>query len=332
MAPQIRAFSGTGQKRAFGHIAVGLTMLVWGSTFAASKHLIEQGISPLEVLIARFALAWLLMQLIPCAKLGFTTWHDEKYFIMAGLGGVTVYFLFENTAVSFTYASNVGLITGINPLTIAALFWVVFKERPSKWFFIGGAIAVFGVASVAANGAGIQMNLVGDLLVICACLSWSVYTVAIRKIRALPRPMDDIAVTRRIFFWGVLGSCLLIPFSGTAEFLSVGTPLQTWLQPGVIGPLLYLSVFASCLCYVAMNFSMRVIGEVSASAYIFTLPAISLLSAHILLGEPITVSAVVGMAAITVGLLISEEFWRFRQKKGEADASFAIMEDEERRE
>ena len=327
MAPWIRAFSGTGQKKVFGHIAVGFTMLIWGSTFAASKHLIEQGISPLEVLIARFALAWLLMQLIPCAKLGFSTWRDEKYFIMAGLGGVTVYFLFENTAVSFTYASNVGLITGINPLIIAALFWIIFKEKPSKWFFVGSVLAVFGVACVAGNGAEMQMSLVGDLLVIFACLSWAVYTVAIRKIRALPRPMDDIAITRRIFFWGMLGSFLLIPASGTADFLSVGTPWQTWLQPGIIGPLLYLSVFASCLCYVTMNFSMRVIGEVAASAYIFTLPAISLLSAHVLLGEPVTLLAVGGMAAITVGLLISEEFWRLRQKTADADASFAIIEE-----
>jgi len=305
-----------------------MAMLIWGSTFAASKYLIEQGISPLEVLVVRFTLAWLLLQLIPCTRLGFTNWRDEKYFIITGCCGVTIYFLFENTAVSFTYASNVGLITGINPLMIAALFWLIFKERPSKWFIVGSVLAVFGVACVAGNGAEMQMSLIGDLLAVCACLSWAFYTLAFRKIRAMPRKMDDIAITRRIFFWGVLASWLLVPASGTADFLAIGTPLEVWLQPKVVWPMLYLSVLASSLCYVGMNFAMRTIGEVSASAYIFTLPAIALLSAHILLGEPITVLAIAGMVAITIGLLISEEFWKRGQKNLETGHSFAIMEDE----
>ena len=325
------AFLGKGNNKAVGHIAVAFTMLIWGSTFAASKHLIELGLSPLEVLIARFALAWLILQFVPSKKLGFTNWREEKYFIFAGLGGVCVYFLFENTAVSFTYASNVGLITGINPLIIAALFWLLFKERPNKWFIAGSVLAVVGVACVAGNGAEMQIRLVGDGLALGACLSWACYTVSFRKIRALGRPMDDIAITRRIFFWGTLASLALVPFSGTAEFLAIKTPLETWLQPGVILPLLYLSALASSLCYAAMNFSMRVIGEVSASAYIFTLPAISLLSAHVLLGEPVTLLAVAGMAAITVGLLVSEEFWKRGQKGAETGASFAIMEEEERK-
>ena len=316
MGPLRRASSGIGQKKTFGHIAVAFTMLVWGSTFAATKHLVALGISPLEILIARFALAWLLMQFIPSKKLGFTNWHEEKYFIFTGLGGVTIYFLFENTALYFTYASNVGLITGINPLMTAGLFWILFKERPSKWFFVGSVLAVFGVACVATNGAGLKVNLIGDALALGACFSWAGYTVAFRKIRMLSRQMDEISITRRIFFWGTLASLVLVPISlplsSTFDFLSLGTPWQVWLQPGVIVPLLFLTVIASCLCYVAMNFSMRVIGEIAASTYIFTLPAISVLAAFAFLGEAITPYALVGMVAITVGLLVAQEVWKRR--------------------
>jgi drug/metabolite transporter (DMT)-like permease len=314
-------------------------MVLWGSTFAASKILIEHGISPLEILIARFTIAWLLMQLIPSPRLGFAGWRRESFFIVAGLGGVTLYFLFENTAVSFTYASNVGLICGINPLFTAALFWVFYRERPRVWFFVGSALAVFGIVCVAGNGTEMRMGLVGDLLAVLACLCWSFYTVAIRKIRkmaqgsAVPASVgghaapdgsdpvsltgatDEIALTRRVFFWGMVGSLLLVPFSGTADFLRVGAPLDAWLAPEVLAPLLYLAVLASCLCYAANNFAMRVIGEVAATSYIYTLPAISMLASHILLGEPVTPLAVVGMVAITLGLLVSEEFWKRNQKE-----------------
>ena len=314
------ALSGSGQKRSLGHIAAMVCMLIWGSTFAASKVLIENGISPLEILIVRFLLAWLLMQFIPCAKLGFTNWRDEKFFVLAGLGGVSLYFLLENTAVSFTYASNVGLICGINPLFTAAMFWAFFKERPSKWFFIGSILAVFGVVCVAGNGAELQTGIAGDLLAVLACISWSLYTVAIRKIRTQQREMDDIAVTRRIFFWGILGSCLLIPFSGTADFLRVGTPLEVWLQPEIIGLIVFLAVFASCLCYAMNNFAMRTIGEVAATSYIYTIPAISMMASFLLLGEALTALAIVGMAAITLGLLISEEAWKRASRKKSASS------------
>ncbi|MEG1512961.1 MAG: DMT family transporter [Raoultibacter sp.] len=314
MAARIRALSGLGHNKLFGHFAVAVAVLVWGSTFAASKYVMEAGVSPLEMLIVRFAIAWLILQLIPSAKLGFHGWRRELPFVAAALGGVTFYFALENIAVSLTYASDVGLITGINPLFTAAVFWLFYRERPSKWFFVGGVLAVFGVVCVAKNGAQLQGDLRGDFLAVLACLSWSFYTLSMRKIKELPFEKDDIAITRRIFFWGVITSCCLIAFSGTFDFLRVGTPLAVWLSPEVIFPMLYLAAFASCLCFVANNFGMRVLGEVAATTYIYLLPAVSLLASHVILGEAITPLAIVGMGAITIGLLISEEFWKWRLK------------------
>ena len=310
MVPQLRAFSGSGQKRVFGHLAAGVAMIFWGSTFAVSKIILEAGVSPLEMLIGRFALAWIMLQFIPCAKLGFAGWRREVPFILAALGGVTIYFLFENTALELTYASNVGMITGTAPLFVGLTFWLVYRERPNKWFFIGGAVAVFGVFCVAQNGAQMNMNPLGDFLAILACVAWCLYTIGMRKIKQMPGEKDDIAITRRIFFWGVVTSCLIIPFSGTADFLRIGTSLDVWLTFDVLGSLIYLAIFASCLCYIFNGFALRVLGEVSASAYIYTIPAISLITSLILLGEPVTALGVVGLVAITVGLLVSEEFWK----------------------
>lgn len=305
---------GVGQKRVWGHLAAIVTMIFWGSTFAVTKTALEAGVSPLEMLIARFLLAWLMLQFIPCKKLGFKGWKHEFPFILAALGGVTVYFLFENTAVALTYASNVGMICGTVPLFVAATFWIVYKERPTKWFFIGGILAVFGVFCVAQNGAVMNMSLLGDFLAVMACVAWCFYTIAMRKIKSMPGEKDDIAITRRIFFWGALSSCLIIPFSGTADFLRVGTSLDIWLSFEVLGPLIYLAIFASCLCYVFNGYALRTLGEVSASAYIYTIPAISLLTAVIVVAEPVTIFAVIGLIAITLGLLISEEFWKRKTK------------------
>lgn len=50
---------------------------------------------------------------------------------MAGLCGVTLYFLLENIALTYTYASNVGVIISIAPF-FTAIFSFLLKRKKSR--------------------------------------------------------------------------------------------------------------------------------------------------------------------------------------------------------
>ena len=56
-------------------------------------------------------------------------WREEKYFMAAGLCGITLYYLFENIALTYTMASNVGVIISISPFFTALLARVVTGEK-----------------------------------------------------------------------------------------------------------------------------------------------------------------------------------------------------------
>ena len=61
----------------------------------------------------------------------------------AGLFGIVLYFMLENTALSMTYASNVGIIVACAPFFVAVMVGFFFKnEKSGLWFYIGFVIAV----------------------------------------------------------------------------------------------------------------------------------------------------------------------------------------------
>ena len=85
-----------------GHIAALITVIIWGITYVSTKSLLEY-FTPIEILFIRFVIGYAALWLI-CPHLMHV--NDKKhhwYFAAAGLCGVTLYYLFENIAVSYTH-------------------------------------------------------------------------------------------------------------------------------------------------------------------------------------------------------------------------------------
>lgn len=163
-----------------GHLLGAFSVLVWGTTFVATKVLLRT-FSPIEIMIARFALGFLALLIVgrglmrPQKK-----WH-EALFAAAGLTGVTLYFLMENIALTYISASLVGVIVAAAPLFTALIAAVFLKEKLSIWFFCGFVCAMTGITLVSLAGVSeLHFSPVGALLTVGAALVWGVYSVLIR--------------------------------------------------------------------------------------------------------------------------------------------------------
>lgn len=85
--------------------------------------------------------------------------------MLAGICGVTLYFLFENIALTLTMASNVGVIVAISPFFTALFSRVINPGQPLQpRFFLGFLLAIGGIACISFNGQALQFNPAGDLL------------------------------------------------------------------------------------------------------------------------------------------------------------------------
>ncbi|PAF33583.1 DMT family transporter [Paenibacillus sp. 7516] len=286
-------------KHTAGHLLALLTILIWGTTFISTKILLFD-FTPVEILLFRFLIGYVVLFLIYPRVMRVSTIRDEMLFMAAGLCGVTLYFLIENIALVFTLASNAGVIVSIAPFFTAVLAHFFLKDEPlSRHFVVGFAIALTGIVIIAFNGSySLQLNPLGDLLAFVAPAVWAIYSVLMRKIGNLH--YHTIGATRKVFFYGLLfmlPALFLFEFHFDMERLSDLTNLSN---------LLFLGIGASALCFVTWNRAVSLLGAVKTSVYIYLVPVITLLASALLLHEPITWITMLGAVLTLLGSIISE--------------------------
>lgn len=282
-----------------GHVAAFITILIWGTTFISTKVLL-QVFTPVEILFVRFLIGYLALWLIFPRRLSLLKLKQELYFMFAGLCGVTLYYLFENIALTFTLASNVGVIISIAPF-FTVIFTCLFlnDKRPGLRFFFGFFLAMAGIFLISFHsGTALQINPLGDFLAVIAAIVWAAYSTVGKKIAEFG--YNTIQTTRRTFFYG------LIFMAPTLLFLEFHVDLQQFSDPVMILNLLFLGFGASALCFVTWNFAVKVLGSVKTSVYIYMVPVITAVTSALILKEQMTGTMVCGIMLTLTGLFLSE--------------------------
>ena len=290
------------------HIVAIVTAAIWGTTFISSKVLLECGLTPAEIMILRFAIAYLCMLPFWRGGLFAKSWKDELQMVVLGITGGSMYFLLENTALVYTQASNVAIIIASTPLlTTLAVHFISRQEKADKRLYACSLLSLVGVALVVLNGEFIlKLNPMGDLLTLGAAIMWVIYSIVILKLEGKYHPL---MITRKIFFYGIL---TLAPYF---LFEPWGADLQTLAQPTVVGNLLFLGIVASLVCYWSWNVAIEKLGAIRATNYLYINPIVAMVTAYLVLDERITSLAIVGTALILLGVYLAEK--KKKSHKGE---------------
>lgn len=284
---------------AAGHAAALVTILIWGTTFISTKLLLTD-FQPVEILFFRFLLG--LLALFPACprRLKGTTWRQELFFAAAGLCGVCLYYLLENIALTYTLASNVGVILSVAPFFTAILTRLQGKaeDRLRPQFLIGFVVAMAGIFLISFHSSRLELNPAGDLLALLAALVWACYSVLTRRISGFGYP--TILTTRRTFCYGILFLLPVLFWSGFSP------DLTRLANPVSLFNLLYLGLGASALCFVTWNFAVRTLGAVKTSSYIYLVPVITVVTSALILQERLTAPAAAGTILTLTGLFLSQ--------------------------
>ena len=229
-----------------GHVLALVTVLVWAVTFVSTKVLLvhlaphRDPVLPLHDRLRRAPPC--------CARASCACGGSRRsaWFMLAGATGVTLYYLLENIALTFTTASIVGVVVAAAPLFTGIASAVVLKERLRAPFFAGFAVAMAGVCLVSFSGgtAGLtgegglgQTGLVGVALALAAAGTWAAYSIVTKKLSTFG--YDSILVTRRTFAWGLAFMLPTLPVLGfSPDWASLAAP-EMW------GNLVFLGLGAS---------------------------------------------------------------------------------------
>ena len=277
------------------HLIAILTVAIWGLTFIATKVLINHGLTPQEIFFYRFLIAYIGIWAISPKHLFADNLKDELWLVAGGVFGGSLYFFTENTALGITQASNVAFIICTAPLLTTILSLLFYKsEKATKGLIYGSLLALIGVGLVVFNGSVVlKLSPVGDLLTLLAALSWAFYSLVIKRMTGR---YPTVFITRKIFFYGVLTilpAFLIHPWNFDIVRL---------LEPVILFNLLFLGVLASLICFVVWNVVLKQLGTIRASNYIYLNPLFTLVGSAFLLGEQLTIVALMGAMLILGGV------------------------------
>ncbi|MDD2458083.1 MAG: DMT family transporter [Eubacteriales bacterium] len=280
-----------------GHLLALITISIWSSTFIISKWLLDQMV-PLQILLSRFIIAIIFLSIIHPRFKKPVSLREELLFLAVG-AALASYFVFENSALQWTYSSNVSLIVATIPFMTGILSRLVYK---TPFFTFQGVIglitAYLGVLIIIINGSQLEgVEPIGDLLAIGAALMFAVYSVFMLKTGT---GYTLIQLTRKVFVYGFFFLILMLLVSGVPI-------LPESLDSEGIASLFYLGIVASSLAFIFWNRAIQAIGPVKTNQYIYLIPVMTTVFAAILLHEPITWLTITGACMILLGLYLSEQ-------------------------
>lgn len=290
----------TNKSKIIGHLAAVFTIIIWGTTFISTKILLE-GFLPVEILFFRFVIGYTALLLLYPKKLKVTDRKHEPIFVFAGLCGICLYYLLENIALTFTFASNVGVIMSTAPFFTAILSHLFFisEEKLRLRFFIGFVCAMVGIIFISYNGMKFTLDPLGDFLALSAALVWACYSLLVRKISKMGYPV--FLSTRRTFFYGII---FMIPAAWFSDFR---LDLFRFTHSIYLFNMIFLGLGASAFCFVTWNFAVRELGTVKTSVYIYLVPVITVFTSALVLKERLTALMGIGAALTLAGLILSEQ-------------------------
>ena len=269
--------------------------IVWGLSFIASKQALSGGFYPFALAFVRFAIASLILLPILFHKEGLPKMPTKDWMrmIASALLGITLYFLFEYKGLERTSASTASLIVAAVP-AFTLLFGVFFhKKKYPPICFVGVAASLFGVYLIVRYGAQDGSDsLIGNLLVVCAALSWVGY---IEVTDGLMRKYSSLQVTA---MQSVLGALALVPclFTEPMNYLAV-TPIS-WVMA------LYLAILCSVVAYLMYVSAIKVLNPLKTALFININPIAAVLGGVIFLGEQLTPPQLIGGAIVLLSIFL----------------------------
>lgn len=269
-------------------------VLIWGWTFVATKICLSF-FDPFELVGLRFAIGLpLLFGVIRLKKIPIEFTQREYRSLAIGAFIIAVHFLMQAVALNFTSATNTGWIIAVTPLALAALSYLLLKEKIGGSTVTGIVVATAGIIVLISRGEFSHIGWLsssGDWLILASAHTWALYTIATRNIS---RSRNPLTVTLLVFM-PVTAVCLLyLMFFKDARHL-----LDLPVEPLIA--LLFLGVLGT-LTQWFWQIGVAKIGPAKAGIFLYLEPVATTALAIPLLKESFTLFTAVGGAMVMAGV------------------------------
>jgi len=286
-----------GKGKAFFALCAGV--FLWASSFVALK-IAFQHFDPMIVIFGRMLIASVCFLFVfkSLKKIDYRA-GDWKLLLFMGVCEPGFYFIFEALALTYTDASQAGMICALLPLLIAVAARFTLGERVSRKTLSGFCLAISGaiILSAAAESSSNAPNpILGNFLEFIAMICATGYMITLKGLTPRYNPWFLTMVQAFIgtmFYFPLL---FLPTTTMPTEFSFIG-----------ISAIVYLGVFVTLAAYGLYNYGMSKIPASQASAFVNLIPVITLFLSWLMLGERLNVIQYAASFLVLAGVYISQD-------------------------
>ena len=284
------------------YLLLTLTALMWGGNSVASRLAVGH-ISPMVLTSLRWTGVCLVLVPLMARQLALAR-HELaprwRYVLAMSALGFTSFNALMYAAAHHTSAINISILQGAIPVFVllGGLAW--FADRIGGLQALGTAVTLVGIVVIAAEGdlarlASIAFNI-GDVWMIIACTTWSIYTLGLRKRPKVPAFVlfTAFACAGLVLSWPLLG-------------YEIATGTVLWPDAAGFAILLYVAVMPSLLAQVFYMRGVELIGSGRSGLFVNLVPVFGALLAVVILGEPFRLHHALALALVLGGIWLAEQ-------------------------
>ncbi len=283
------------------YIKLLLAAMFWGGTFTAGR-IVSQHLPPFSAAFFRFLIATVcLVFLVRKMEGGLPRISKAQVtqVVLLGLTGVFAYNAFFFTGLQTVEAGRAAVIVATNPIFIALLATLLFKESLGSFKVMGIILSVSGAILAITRGHPFHLlsEVVtwGDVAIAGCVASWAAYSILGKYSMSILSPQaavtySCIAGTMALFFPAM--------HEGLPGFVLTAPPL-VWLC------LVYLGYFGTVLGFTWYYQAVKSIGPSRASVFINFVPLFAIIIGFIFLKEPVDPSLILGALMVSGGVYLA---------------------------
>ncbi|MBM7572399.1 DMT family transporter [Aquibacillus albus] len=276
-------------------------MMLFAGNLIVGKPVSAQ-IPPITLTLFRYIIA--LLVVLP---FGYKEWKENKSLwkkewkaiVSLSISGLILFNVLVYLSLNYTTSINAAIVESSTPVFALVLGFILLKETFTKLQLFGVVFSFIGVIIVITRGS-IDMILSlsfnpGDLTMLVAMLTWSIYSILIKK-HAWKFPTYG-----GLLVMSVIAVVILAPFAA----IEVNQLSSIEWSPSVGAGLLYLGIFPSLVALVAYNKGINAIGPAKASIFLNLIPIFTMIGAMLFLGEKLTWLQAGGSILVITGVMIT---------------------------
>lgn len=274
----------------FGHI-------LWGFSYLFTKTALQTASS--NVLLSyRFLFATLVMTFLVLSKKVHVSYSGKNWKTALLLAVLQLlYYSFETYSIQYTNTTISGAVLAVAPILAIIFAYVFLKEYPTKRQAIFCILPVIGVIimTVAGSSLGIVQTK-GAIFLAMTCIISGAYKTVNRK------TAEDFSTFERTY---LVVSASAIGFT-ISSFKEVGGNLSIFFAPlhvpSFIISVMILGIFCSIGANLLVNYAVGAMSVVKLTSFGAVTTLCSMFAGVIFLGEPMTLSLLIGAVLILVGI------------------------------